>query len=83
MASARAASVRTATDPRAGHTQRAAGVIGPVPHPDDAAAQRTERVRREAYFIAARRGFEPGHEIEDWLAAERCVDDATRPIPRK
>jgi hypothetical protein len=23
-----------------------------------------------AYYLAERRGFEPGHELEDWLAAE-------------
>ena len=27
-----------------------------------------------AYFRAQRRGFEPGHELEDWLAAEAEVD---------
>ena len=27
-----------------------------------------------AYFLAQRRGFVPGHEAEDWLAAERHVD---------
>jgi hypothetical protein len=27
-----------------------------------------------AYFRAQRRGFEPGHEEEDWLAAEAEVD---------
>jgi hypothetical protein len=26
-----------------------------------------------AYFHAERRGFEPGHELEDWLAAEQQV----------
>ena len=26
-----------------------------------------------AYFRAERRGFVPGHELEDWLAAEREV----------
>ena len=26
-----------------------------------------------AYFRAERRGFEPGHELEDWLAAEAEV----------
>jgi hypothetical protein len=26
-----------------------------------------------AYFMAERRGFAPGHELEDWLAAEREV----------
>jgi hypothetical protein len=27
-----------------------------------------------AYFKAQRRGFEPGHEHEDWIAAESEVD---------
>jgi hypothetical protein len=27
-----------------------------------------------AYLIAQRRGFAPGHELEDWLAAEDQVD---------
>jgi hypothetical protein len=26
-----------------------------------------------AYFMAEQRGFAPGHELEDWLAAEREV----------
>jgi len=28
-----------------------------------------------AYYIAQRRGFEPGHEIDDWLAAQAQVFD--------
>jgi hypothetical protein len=31
-------------------------------------------IARAAYLIAARRGFTPGHELEDWLAAENEVD---------
>jgi hypothetical protein len=27
-----------------------------------------------AFFIAERRGFTPGHELDDWLEAEREVD---------
>lgn len=23
-----------------------------------------------AYYLAERRGFQPGHELEDWVAAE-------------
>jgi hypothetical protein len=26
-----------------------------------------------AYFMAAQRGFAPGNELDDWLAAERTV----------
>jgi hypothetical protein len=32
-----------------------------------------DEVRRLAYEMAERRGFEPGHETEDWIAAEREV----------
>lgn len=32
-----------------------------------------DEVRRLAYLLAERRGFEPGHDTEDWLAAEREV----------
>jgi len=30
-------------------------------------------IRSLAYLISERRGFEPGHETEDWLSAERQV----------
>ena len=32
-----------------------------------------EEIRRLAYLMSERRGFEPGHETEDWLAAESEV----------
>ena len=32
-----------------------------------------EEIRRLAYLYSERRGFEPGHETEDWLAAENEV----------
>jgi len=32
-----------------------------------------DEIRRLAYLMAERRGFEPGHEAEDWLAAEHEV----------
>jgi DUF2934 family protein len=31
------------------------------------------RIATAAYYLAERRGFEPGHELEDWLTAEREV----------
>jgi hypothetical protein len=34
-----------------------------------------------AYYRAERRGFLPGHELEDWLDAEREVDSVgTDPV---
>jgi len=29
-----------------------------------------------AYYIAEHRGFEPGHDVDDWLAAEQQIDAA-------
>lgn len=34
------------------------------------------RIAEAAYFCAERRGFAPGHEIEDWLQAERGIERA-------
>jgi hypothetical protein len=32
-----------------------------------------DEIRRAAYLMSERRGFEPGHESEDWVAAENEV----------
>lgn len=37
---------------------------------DSRAAERRSMIANAAYLRAERRGFEPGHELEDWLAAE-------------
>ena len=34
-----------------------------------------ERIRRRAYEIYLARGGEPGHDLEDWLQAERALTD--------
>jgi hypothetical protein len=36
---------------------------------------REPMIRRAAYLRALNRGFQPGKELEDWLAAEREVED--------
>jgi len=36
--------------------------------------ERRNMIARAAYFRAERRDFLPGHELEDWLAAETDVD---------
>jgi len=36
--------------------------------------QRAALIARAAYFRAMNRGFAPGHEVQDWLAAEAEVD---------
>jgi Protein of unknown function (DUF2934) len=44
-----------------------------------APSDRDIRVRMAAYFRAERRGFAPGHEIEDWLAAEAELNGQGQP----
>jgi hypothetical protein len=43
-----------------------AGFVGP--------GQRAALIAKAAYYRAEKRGFAPGHETEDWLAAESEVD---------
>ncbi|HEY0682247.1 MAG TPA: DUF2934 domain-containing protein [Steroidobacter sp.] len=40
------------------------------------AAERREMIAIAAYLRAEKRGFEPGHELEDWYAAEMEVAEA-------
>jgi hypothetical protein len=51
------------------------------------ATEREEMVRTAAYYRAERRGFSPGYEWDDWLAAEAEVSAVTgrppTPKPRK
>ncbi len=50
--------------------------------PDDLAGihpgLRREMIAAEAYLMAERRGFAPGHEFDDWIAAESLVDAKLR-----
>lgn len=38
-------------------------------------------IAERAYFKAEQRGFEPGHELEDWLEAERELVAVDTPVP--
>ena len=40
------------------------------------ADERLRRIQEAAYFKAQRRAFAPGHEMDDWLAAEREIGAA-------
>jgi hypothetical protein len=42
--------------------------------PFDQSERRHTLIAEAAYFRAQRRDFEPGHELEDWLAAEAQID---------
>jgi len=77
----------SSTTPR---TARKSTATKSARRPREAAAALIDPERRRAliaeaaYFRAERRGFEPGHEAEDWLAAELEVDTAlTVGIPSK
>lgn len=39
---------------------------------------RRAMIAETAYYRAQKRGFDPGHEIEDWLEAEAMVDAQIR-----
>lgn len=39
------------------------------------AEQRRVMIQEAAYYIAETRGFSPGAELDDWIAAERLIDD--------
>lgn len=62
-----------------------------TPSPTARAAARPHAETREAmickaaYRLAERRGFGPGHELDDWLLAEQQVDSwlANRGPPRR
>lgn len=41
-------------------------------------AEHLQRVATAAYFRSQKRGFEPGHELDDWLAAEQEIAAAAR-----
>src|SRR5208283_4075566 len=41
---------------------------------------RRQLIATEAYFLAERRGFAAGHELEDWVAAEAAVDLRCHPM---
>jgi len=44
-----------------------------APSPNLVPLSLDEEIRQLAYLFSERRGFEPGHETEDWLAAEHEV----------
>jgi hypothetical protein len=71
--------------PKRAPRRKAAAAAAPVVQPPFVdPQQRAALIARAAYFRAMQRGFGPGHEMADWLAAEAEVDaellqGATRP----
>ena len=55
-----------------------AGVAEPsVAETASGGEHREARIRSAAYAAAERRGFVPGRELDDWLAAEQEIDGGT------
>jgi Protein of unknown function (DUF2934) len=50
--------------------------------PAAASPDRHACIAEAAYFRSKQRGFSPGGEIEDWLAAEQEVDRRLRSVVR-
>jgi len=48
--------------------------FSPPPPPLVSESERRAMIEMAAYLRAERRGFQPGHDVEDWLAAEAEVD---------
>jgi hypothetical protein len=70
--------VQSTSTPRAARTtaRSAQPKTRPVPAVLIDQDLRRSMIAQAAYYRAERRGFEPGHEAEDWLAAESEVDAA-------
>ena len=75
VATAKKAATAKATARRPASTASRPAVTAP------SATGREEMVRTAAYFRAERRGFAPGYEWEDWLAAEAEVSALAGPRP--
>jgi Protein of unknown function (DUF2934) len=48
-------------------------VTSPVALPAEHSTDIGSMIATAAYYRAVQRGFEPGHELEDWLQAEQQV----------
>jgi hypothetical protein len=55
--------------PRKTLTTKAAAAVAPKPSSDEVGGM----IATAAYYLAAARNFAPGHELDDWLEAERSV----------
>ena len=67
---------QTTAAPKAGAGAKPDSSIGSSARRAVSVDERRVMIAEAAYYIAERRGFEVGHEIEDWLLAENQVDSA-------
>ena len=84
MASTRSTGEKTPTDPAATGESMTRSVAGNIierhtiaehPPASDVEESRRQRIAIGAYYRALRRGFAAGGELEDWLEAERELNE--------
>lgn len=77
----RRTATKTAATARTGRSRRQVEAVARAHASAHAAVTDEERhhmIAAIAYFQAERRGFVPGGELDDWLQAEREVDELLR-----
>jgi len=75
-AAAAASGVSPATETRKPETRKTARkpeIVRSEPRANLVPINLEDEIRSLAYLLSERRGFESGHETEDWLSAEREV----------
>lgn len=50
------------------------------PAPGEAPIVRVQRIAVAAYYLAEKRNFTAGYELDDWLSAERQIDAAEQAV---
>jgi len=68
-----AAETTTASNPELTNTSRKPSIVKSDARANLVPINLEDEVRRLAYLLSERRGFEPGHETEDWLTAEHEI----------
>jgi hypothetical protein len=75
MKKAEPSAIPTAAAPSATKPQPAPAVrTAPMPAKPVSPGERSRMIAEAAYFIAQRRGFAAGQDVNDWLAAEKAID---------
>jgi hypothetical protein len=63
------------TKPLTKNTRKKVTVTGNESNGEPMQENRNSRIAIAAYYKAQERGFQPGHELDDWLAAEAEVNN--------
>lgn len=62
------------TDAPESKSDASASGPGLTPTSAEIASRERDLIAKRAYELAAQRDFRPGHELEDWLQAEREIE---------